>query len=107
MPSDRSEAFVLTIRTPGGRAQRLELDPRDDGHYDKTERVLLKGGGWHVSNDIEIVETVAVENVGTITSSPGALRERLEAAYRHAQSRSAREELREALQLLDAVEAGL
>jgi hypothetical protein len=107
MPSDRSEAFVLTLRTPGGRAQRLELEPRTDGYYDKTERVLLKGGDWHVSNDIEIVETVTVENLSTVASSSPALREHLEAAYRHGQSQSAREELREALQLLDAIEEGL
>jgi hypothetical protein len=101
---------VLTLRYAGGRGQRLEIepgceDPRAD--YTLDEWTLTKGGAWKPAG-AEAVTNVDLENVHALGDTPtDALREHLEAAYRHGQSRSAREELREALQLLDAIEEGV
>lgn len=57
---DRSDATVVTVRYGDGRAQRWEYEPRSDGRYDVTERVLTEGGTFRVVGE-DIAETVDVE----------------------------------------------
>jgi hypothetical protein len=59
--TDRSDTTVITLRFADGRGKRLELDPRDDGHVDVTERVLTKGGEWRAIGT-DRARTVAIDD---------------------------------------------
>lgn len=58
--SDRSDATVVTLAYPDGRATRQVIEPRSDGRYDVVEKVRQKDGTFReVGHDI--AERVAVE----------------------------------------------
>ena len=59
--SDREDARVLTVQYSDGRGKRLEIEPRQDGQFDVTERVLTKGGDWRPVGT-ETAETVIIED---------------------------------------------
>ena len=112
IPSDRSDAFVLTFAFVDDRGQRFRVepgsqDPRAEWTY--VEEIKIKGG-WKVLGS-EAVREVAIENAHALQpdSATDALREHLEAAFETATADPAetRRHLREALQLLDALEAGV
>jgi hypothetical protein len=106
---DRSDALVLTLRYAGGRGQRLIIEPGSEdprAAYTLDEAVLTKGGAWDPAGS-EAVADVSIENPGLVADAPDALRDRLDEAYRTAEATATREALREALQLVGAVEAGL
>lgn len=57
---DRSDATVVTLRYPDGRATRTRLEPRSDGRTDVIEEVQQRDGTFReVGHDV--AETVAVE----------------------------------------------
>jgi hypothetical protein len=58
--TDRTDTRVLTVRYQDGRGKRLEIEPREDGHFDVTERVLTKGGDWRPVGT-ETAEAVNIE----------------------------------------------
>lgn len=111
MPSDRSDALVLTLRYAGGRGQRLEIEPgSEDPRADYTlhEEILTRGEEFLPAGS-DPVASVDLENAQLLQddTATGALRGRLETAFETAVDADTRRELRQALQLLDAVEAGV
>lgn len=102
MSEDSSDALVVTLRYAGGRGQRLEIEPgSEDPRADHTlhERTLTKGGEWKAAG-AENVTAIDVE--GVVDATPA--RAHLQTALEVAEEDAARYHLRQALQLLDAVE---
>lgn len=108
MSSDRADAAVLTCRFDDGRGKRLIFEPLDAGGLDVQERIATNGG-WKPGGPWGVAETVVLENAHVLQrdAATDSLRARLETAFERVGDARAREELRQALQLLDAVEAGL
>jgi hypothetical protein len=58
---DRADGTTLTLRFADGRGKRFEIDPRDDGRFAVTERVLTRGGDWRPVGT-EIATAVGIDN---------------------------------------------
>jgi hypothetical protein len=105
MSEDRSDALVVTLRYAGGRGQRLIVEPgSDDPRADHTlhEETLTRGGEFLPAGS-DPVETIAIE--GAVDADP--VREHLEAVLDAVDAQEPRYRVRQALQLLDALEVGL
>jgi hypothetical protein len=116
---DVSDGLTIRFRPNAGRAdpERIRLEPRTDGmadyYEDEWNGCKWLPRGHDVVADLQVEG--AVDGAAVLTRPDGgeaatdALREHLEAAVEMATSNPAetRRHLREALQLLDAIEEGV
>lgn len=56
--TDRSDALVLTYRTPRGQDFRTVVEPRADGAFDVVEETRDIGGAWREVGHDEAVDVV-------------------------------------------------
>jgi len=111
MPSDRSDAVVLTLRYRGGRGQRFEIEPYagDEGTHLVTERTLLRGGTWkfageQMATEVALDDAAPLADGGREAAALDHARDHLRALIETADTDAAFHG-RHALQWLDYLEA--
>jgi len=101
MPSDRSQARVVTIHTADDRGQRLTIEPGSDhpeGRFTVVELILLNDGSWKATGT-EAARAVSVER-----PTDAMVRRHLRGALEGCGDAETRFHLRQALQALESVE---
>jgi hypothetical protein len=95
MPSDRSQARVVTLRYVDGRGARLEVDrgsEHPEARFTAAESILTKGGTWRATGTDD-VRAVSIERPHDDT-----LRRHLRAALETCEDSDTAFHLRHALQ---------